>query len=543
MTKKIILAIILSVAFSFGNNWPHCPWPHNHDSQSECFGYAMARAFGKGADGTCSAKTMSGEGIINSVFYSYTFNWNNIKQGDILTWANHAVYVIDPGSKTKNTVYVGHRENEGGEIHDIGYENPAVYMSHSSLAMYFDTYGDPSFIRRKKHDWKIKVENSFGSGDIEVNQQSVSSGSIVENLRWNSNVSLDAIEDGELNNGYVRIFYNWSKSNYDVNEGPYSFKSPTVIIKENILRIPVWTANFNKEFNVRFENGFVGSSAPDGDMEIDGNLVEDISFNDVFYVEQEGDIEAEVINHQNHNGITYIFDNWSDGVQSENRTIIPTDHENYTALFHGRPHQVSNLRVTSGYYEPITIAWNRHQNNYCKYRIYRRVRRNGSTTNSLIATLNNNVTSYTDIEYARTPGYTDCLVSYDARAFYTIESTEAVPYFLATFGIEFMKQGKDSTQNETETPTEYILSNYPNPFNPTTVINYSVLENSSVNISIYNIAGKLVKSLKNTELPAGYYSLVWDGTDNNGSQVSSGVYFIKSHIGTNMMTKKIMLMQ
>jgi len=295
---------------------------------------------------------------------------------------------------------------------------------------------------------------------------------------------------------------------------------------------------------LRYQNGFIGSSAPDGDMEIDGNLVEDISFSDIFHVEQDGaPVIAEVINHQNHNGITYIFDGWSDGVQSENRTITPTNHENYTAEFNGRPHQVSNFRITSGYYEPITIAWNQHQNNYCKYRIYRKVKHNGETTTQLISTLNNNVTSYTDIEYARTPGYSEDIVWYDARAFYTVESTEAIPYFQGVFGIEFRKQGKDSTQNNTETPAEYILLNYPNPFNPTTTINYSVLENSSVNISIYNIAGKLVKNLKNTELSAGYYSLVWDGTDNSGLQVSSGIYFIKSRIGTNMMTKKIMLMQ
>ncbi|MCK4654382.1 MAG: SBBP repeat-containing protein [Candidatus Cloacimonetes bacterium] len=76
-------------------------------------------------------------------------------------------------------------------------------------------------------------------------------------------------------------------------------------------------------------------------------------------------------------------------------------------------------------------------------------------------------------------------------------------------------------------PTVNSLSNYPNPFNPTTTINYQLPEDSKVKLSIYNIKGQKVKILVNKILPAGEHSIIWDGKDSNGNRVSSGIYFYK----------------
>lgn len=85
----------------------------------------------------------------------------------------------------------------------------------------------------------------------------------------------------------------------------------------------------------------------------------------------------------------------------------------------------------------------------------------------------------------------------------------------------------------TENEDNYIpvttskITNYPNPFNPNTNIHFSVPKDSRVNVQIYNIKGQNIKNLLNNTLKAGNHSLTWDGTDNNGNHVTSGIYLIK----------------
>ena len=77
-------------------------------------------------------------------------------------------------------------------------------------------------------------------------------------------------------------------------------------------------------------------------------------------------------------------------------------------------------------------------------------------------------------------------------------------------------------------PSQITLSqNYPNPFNPITTIDFNLTESGNVNLSIYDINGKLVKELVNEDRGEGLYSVTWDGTNQNGINVSSGTYFGK----------------
>ena len=91
---------------------------------------------------------------------------------------------------------------------------------------------------------------------------------------------------------------------------------------------------------------------------------------------------------------------------------------------------------------------------------------------------------------------------------------------------------------------ESKISNYPNPFNPITTINYSLKENSKVSINIYNIKGQNVKQLVNDQLSEGEHSVVWDGKADNGKSVSSGIYFYKLIVtGKTEAVKKCILMK
>jgi hypothetical protein len=88
--------------------------------------------------------------------------------------------------------------------------------------------------------------------------------------------------------------------------------------------------------------------------------------------------------------------------------------------------------------------------------------------------------------------------------------------------------------NNNSVPTDYALSqNYPNPFNPSTSIEFSVPVSSDVTLRIYNLLGQVVTTLVSEEVSAGHYSTVWNGVDDNGFQVSSGVYLYEMKANGN----------
>jgi hypothetical protein len=89
-------------------------------------------------------------------------------------------------------------------------------------------------------------------------------------------------------------------------------------------------------------------------------------------------------------------------------------------------------------------------------------------------------------------------------------------------------------------PAIYFLSqNYPNPFNPSTTIKYGLKQNVNVSLKIYDILGREIKTLVNEFQNAGYKSVLWDGRNNNGAEVSSGVYFCKIIAGDFVDVKKM----
>ena len=90
----------------------------------------------------------------------------------------------------------------------------------------------------------------------------------------------------------------------------------------------------------------------------------------------------------------------------------------------------------------------------------------------------------------------------------------------------------------------FQTSNYPNPFNPSTTIEYSMPTTGHLKLSIYNVRGQLVKTLIDDERPAGAdQTIVWDGTNNQGSSVSSGVYFYEARTGGEVQVQKMALVK
>ena len=93
-------------------------------------------------------------------------------------------------------------------------------------------------------------------------------------------------------------------------------------------------------------------------------------------------------------------------------------------------------------------------------------------------------------------------------------------------------------------PSRYaLLPNYPNPFNPETVINFALPRHSSVSLNIVNVLGKTVRFLKNQNMNSGYHQVKWDGLDDSGQSVSAGIYFINLKSEDYFSSRKILLLK
>jgi hypothetical protein len=127
--------------------------------------------------------------------------------------------------------------------------------------------------------------------------------------------------------------------------------------------------------------------------------------------------------------------------------------------------------------------------------------------------------------------------------------TDDPHYYLDTYGLKSWLNDL-STQINLQTgkvaniPDEFaLLQNYPNPFNFETIVKYQVPKSGKVTIQIYDVLGRQVRTLVNTDQHLGHYELRWDGKDYLGKDVSSGVYLYRLETNNILVAKKMVLMR
>ena len=88
------------------------------------------------------------------------------------------------------------------------------------------------------------------------------------------------------------------------------------------------------------------------------------------------------------------------------------------------------------------------------------------------------------------------------------------------------------------------MNNFPNPFNPSTTISFSIPEECNIELSIYNIKGQKVKTLVKEKFESGKHSVIWFGKDNSNKKCSSGIYFYQLKVnGKSRAIKKCLLLK
>ena len=88
-----------------------------------------------------------------------------------------------------------------------------------------------------------------------------------------------------------------------------------------------------------------------------------------------------------------------------------------------------------------------------------------------------------------------------------------------------------------------LYNNYPNPFNPVTTLRYDLPEDALVNITIYDIMGRIVRTLINSQQNAGFKSIQWNATNDAGSPLSAGLYLYKIQADNLVQTRKMVLLK
>jgi hypothetical protein len=101
-----------------------------------------------------------------------------------------------------------------------------------------------------------------------------------------------------------------------------------------------------------------------------------------------------------------------------------------------------------------------------------------------------------------------------------------------------------AVETRLEVPMSFALEqNYPNPFNPSTCITFALPRQEQVQLTVYNAVGQRIRTLINSQRPAGSHTVVWDGKDNQGREVASGVYFYELMTGTFSKSAKMLLVR
>jgi len=104
-------------------------------------------------------------------------------------------------------------------------------------------------------------------------------------------------------------------------------------------------------------------------------------------------------------------------------------------------------------------------------------------------------------------------------------SSDGYSFWTDTMYVHISDPTVDVVREQTAIPTEYALhDNFPNPFNPTTTIRYDLPVKAKVRFTVYDMLGRQIKTLVDDEVAAGYHTITWDGTNQHGIQVGTGVY-------------------
>ncbi len=206
--------------------------------------------------------------------------------------------------------------------------------------------------------------------------------------------------------------------------------------------------------------------------------------------------------------------------------------------------------IVSNYYQlgqNVELSWNGQPGStFSHYNIYRKCIYNIFPLGCSIMKIGETTSSnYTDlsVHISHNDGSTEQFIYY-----VTLENTDGTETAnsngASTWGESFFKQRNSDDYVSNTVPEEYgLIQNHPNPFNPVTMIRYSLPKDSHVRINVYNLRGQLVKTLINQTQLAGFHTVSWNIKDNSREEIAAGIYLYQIVTPEFTDTKKLVVMK
>ena len=374
--------------------------------------------------------------------------------------------------------------------------------------------------------YNITAKNSFdAAGDMDVDYSRVTIPNGGQTYNWASPWfphHLCAVDQQPNGINFMQRFTDWSTTQTD--------RTITINTGNGI-----YTANFLDEYNITFQNSF--SDATGGVINVNGQHNAPYQTTAL----QDIGIDASAVT-QTINGIEYEFDHWSDASTEASKHFTPSGHTTYTAYFVGTPVNVNrNLSFeASDPNQPITVNWNDHPNSNVTYKIWRKSKYQQQPTSSpqLIGSVNSDTHSFIDYDfYGTNLGFTDWKLWYDVKGYFTLDGTSSADDYAQVFSNGMIaKKVDDLEDNITVSINENKIDNYPNPFNPSTIISYQLINAGHVTLKVYDNLGREIITLVNREQSSGKYSVNF-----TADNLASGIYYYRITADGFTATKKMIL--
>ena len=526
-TKVAMFEYAAAAAFSFWSNYTDINFQQADDNEQADITIALS-----GGNSYSFGSATYGQGGASIQLYC-----------DMRAWTNDTILV--GRSVPENVTYLRY-----GLAHEIGHciVQSGTWLDGSVMQETWDTKKlimttTLKTLIKERYYCKVYVESSIGQ-QVKIGSTWYCSGGyayLKHNTAYNFQVS-----NNVYISPYVRLFKLWQKEgvNTDQTSTTASFTMPSPP-----ANTPLVTATYRAEFLKRY------------DISIAIPSVTSVVINDttrsgttVIYIKEDSSLTVTAPSLYSYNSIQYSSNGWTSGgtTYSPSFTITPSDNMTFAWVEATAVKPVNtyrNMQYSSTVGSPITVSWSEHPNTgVTAYQVWRRIKDVQDAT--LLTTVSRGTTSYIDNECTYTSGYSDNLIYYDVRAYYSPNGSCADADYEAIFGDYTAGDGDasvaSSSDNSTKAaptslsalPTEYTMANYPNPFNPATVIKYTMPEAGQIILKVYNMIGQEVRTLVDGMQSAGVHTVNF-----NANGLPTGIYIARIQAGAKVMSLKLQLVK
>lgn len=446
--------------------------------------------------------------------------------------AGTSIFFIKIGNKYCRVVHSGF----------LGYGDIRITYNTSTQSLTYSVDANCGYEVSGPYNWTnytITLKNDFGKdksscyGSVQFNSATLTdvgiSGTQLTRESGTFPHTISGI-DNQVVNSYMRKWRNWFEDGI------------TNISKtQTDLETVTHTAKYAKQTNVNMNNDFGG-----GIINVNSVPYSCPTQNLHFY--DDGNYEVFAIN-QIYNGLQNDFSYWlknGQNIGSQNPLTFSEPEQGFslTANYTKRPSNAyENVYFGSVIGNPVVIYWTDNVNvNVNQYHIYRKILQNGVWgPETHLATVGRGVQTFTDNEIILAQWKQYDRVDYDVRQYYSVNSTFADPlwYTVYGWGYRLNSEGMEQiAQIANEIPNDYAISNYPNPFNPSTTISYQIPSAGFVTLKVYDILGKEVADLINENKSAGYYNVSF-----NAGNLPSGIYIYTIQTNGFVQSKKMLFLK